>query len=323
MLTEHEVIDGVTRYYRDLESSISVRPPEWRPGHRGAWAFGSWRMQLLATAALLLLIIGAGVLIHEARLLEQTNPVTTPTPEVKAYQAMVASDVQHAAAASAPACNTTQDSSCPAAIAALSSAAQQWLDDLDRSHAPARFAPIEAEIRQNLTLLLGDLNTMLAAFRAHDQNRLDAARNHGAAVNGLLQDEGNAVANAHQGTTAEYHASVRAQVSVLHDCGLCQVIISQRNADCTSDLQRCSVNLDTTQSTVEQIQVALVRIYAPDQLAGKEARLQADLTSAEAALVKMTAAVNASPTAVTPDLTSAHTALVSALSRFLSDASTI
>src|ERR1700694_942254 len=235
---------------------------------------------------------------------------------------MVASDVQHVAAASAPACNTTQDSSCPAAIAALTSAAQHWLDDLDRSHAPARFAPMEAEIRRNLTLILGDLNTMLVAFRAHDQQQLDAARNHGAAVDGLLQDEGNAIANAHQGTTAEYPALVRAQVSVLHDCGLCQVTISQRDADCTSDMQRCSVNLDTTLLTVEQIQVALVRAYAPDQLAGKEARLQEDLTSADAALIKMTAALNASPARVTPELASAHAALVTALSRFVSDANT-
>jgi hypothetical protein len=323
MLNEHEVIDGLTRYYRDLDSSISVRPPDWNPQHRGAGRVGSWRMQLLATAALLLLIIGAGVLIHEARLLKQTNPATTPSPEVKAYQAMVASDLQHTRGASGAACNTTQDSNCLAAIAALTSAAQQWLDDLDRSQAPSRFAPVEAELRRNLTLLIGDLGTMRTAFTAHVQHQLDVARDKGAAVNTLLQDEGIDIVNAYQGTTAEYRASVRVQVSVLHGCGLCQVIISQRDAACTSDIQNCIVNVETTRTTVEEIQGAMVRIYAPDQLAGKEGRLHADLTSADAALVNMTAALNPSQTAGTPDLASAHNALVSALARFVSDANTI
>jgi hypothetical protein len=323
MATEQDVIDGLTRYYSDLDSSVPVRAPAWSRDRRGARRVSSWRMQLLATAALLLLIIAAGVLIHEARVLRQTNPVTTPSPEVKAYQALTATDEHRFFLASHSACNTTEDTSCPAAIAALLNATQRWRDDLDRSLVPERFAPVEAEVRQNMTAIIGDLTAMQAAFQVHDQNRLDAARNAGAAVDQLLNDEGNDIAYAHQGTTATYRGWVHSQVTQLNNCGLCQTVLTQDDAGCISDVASCSANIEATRITVEEIQGNLVQQYAPDDLASKEASLQADLTHADAALTALTALLNTSPSPRPADLAGAHQALGAAIARFISDASKI
>jgi hypothetical protein len=247
--------------------------------------------------------------------------VTTPSPEVMAYQAMTGSDERSFSVASHSACNTTQDTSCPAAIVALMSATQRWRDDLDRSLVPELFAPVQAEMRQNMTRLISDLNAMQAAFQAHDQGRLDLARNAGAAVDQLIDYEGNDIVNAHQATTALYRGLVHSQVTQLHDCGLCQAILTQRDGDCIGDVASCMGNLETTRTMVEEMQGSLVQMYAPSGLGGKEASLQAELTSADAAVTQMTAVLNAGGSQA--DLAAARQVLVTAVGRFVSDASTI
>ena len=323
MVTEQQAIDGLSLYYRELDAAIPARPPAWRPERRRMWSPQSWRRQLVAIAALLLLAIGAGILIHEAQVLNRTNPVTTPSPQVRAYQSAVSSGVQGVAAASRTSCQTTQTTGCPEAITALRQAAQRWLSDLDRSTPPARFAPVAAELRRNLGVLIADLNAMELAVRADDQNALDRARDHGSDEDQLVQDEGYAIAHAYQGTAAAYRASVHRQVTTLNDCGLCQVVISQSNAQCTSDLQRCRTNVATAVTTVDEIQGELTHIYAPDSLAGTEKRLQSDLSAADSALAAMNAALNAKPNPAAADLTLAHQALVSALAQFVVDANGI
>lgn len=323
MVTEQEAIDALSRYYRELDAATPARPPAWRPDRRLGSSAGSWRRQLLATAAVLLLIIGAGVLIHVAQELKQTNPVTTPSPQVRAYQSAVSSDEQSIAAESRTTCQTTQTTGCPEAITALRGAAQRWLNDLDRSAPPARFAAVASELRQNLGILIADLNAMDVAVRASDQSALDTARNHGSDEDQLVQDEGIDIAHAYQGAATAYRDSVHNQVTKLHDCGLCQAAISQGDAACTSDLAGCRTNLDTSLATVDEIQGELIRVYAPDALTARETRLQADLTAADSALRTMMTALSARQVPLAADIAAAHRDLVSALAQFVVDANTV
>lgn len=320
MITEQEAIDGLTRYYQALDASIAARPPDWHPQPRRGWRAASWPVQLLATAALLFLIVGAGILIHEAQLMKRTNPVATPSPQVRAFQSMVLSDQQAFAAASGASCQSIQTTGCPAAITALAATSQHWLDDLDRSRPPARFAPVVAELHRNLSMLITDLKAMRSAFDARDQNALDTSRNAGAAEDQLIQDEAIDITHAYQGAPADYRASVRNQVTKLHDCGLCQAVISQGDAACTSDRVGCVANLTATMTTVDEIQGELIRVYAPASFAGTESRLQADLTAADSALRSMSAALSAKQDALPADIATPHRALVSALAQFVVDA---
>ncbi len=73
-MPEQDVAERLTSFYRAVDEAIPDRPVAWRRPddlHRPAH---SWRMQLLATAALLLLIVVLGFLIREARLHQATGP---------------------------------------------------------------------------------------------------------------------------------------------------------------------------------------------------------------------------------------------------------
>jgi photosystem II stability/assembly factor-like uncharacterized protein len=80
MVTEREVIAELTSYYRALDDAVAEPVPAWHLERTRARNAPSWRMQLLATAALLALIVGIGVLIREARMSNPTPPARSPSP---------------------------------------------------------------------------------------------------------------------------------------------------------------------------------------------------------------------------------------------------
>jgi photosystem II stability/assembly factor-like uncharacterized protein len=86
MLTEQEVEKQLTSFYRTMDETIEERAPAWRPGLARLGGRPSWRVQLMATAALLVLAIGVGLLIREARLIKPTSPVTSPAPRAGSAQ---------------------------------------------------------------------------------------------------------------------------------------------------------------------------------------------------------------------------------------------
>ena len=80
MLTEQEVVDQLTSFYRTMDEAVEERAPAWRPGLGRLRNRPSWQVQLMATAALLVLAVGVGLLIREARLIKAPSPVTSPVP---------------------------------------------------------------------------------------------------------------------------------------------------------------------------------------------------------------------------------------------------
>jgi photosystem II stability/assembly factor-like uncharacterized protein len=80
MLTEQEVEVQLTSFYRTMDETIEERAPAWRPGLSRLRGGPSWRVQLMATAALLVLALGVGLLVREARLIKPTSPVSSPAP---------------------------------------------------------------------------------------------------------------------------------------------------------------------------------------------------------------------------------------------------
>lgn len=92
MLTENEVVEQLTRFYRTMDDAVSERAPAWQLFDGRRRSRQTWRMQLLATAALLALVVGIGILIRESHLLKQATPVTTPGPRSGAGLVMTVPD---------------------------------------------------------------------------------------------------------------------------------------------------------------------------------------------------------------------------------------
>jgi photosystem II stability/assembly factor-like uncharacterized protein len=74
--TEQEVVEQLTRFYRETDEAIPRQVDAWQPDLRRRQT--SWRRQVLATAAVLALIAGVGLLVREARLFRQNAPATSP-----------------------------------------------------------------------------------------------------------------------------------------------------------------------------------------------------------------------------------------------------
>jgi len=81
MMAERDVVDRLTNLYREIDDAIPELPPSWRPDSHRRLSRQSWPIQLLATAALLVIVIGGAVLIKEARLRPSPAPVTSPSPQ--------------------------------------------------------------------------------------------------------------------------------------------------------------------------------------------------------------------------------------------------
>lgn len=296
MLTEQEVVEQLTRFYQTVDEAISERAPAWRPDGRPTRRRQSWRMQLLATAALLALIIGVAILIRESRLLNPTAPAASPTPAqaIKAYQAMIRTDEAKLLNSESNHCNTIQDTGCPAAAAVVIDAAQHWLDDFNRSQAPARFARVDAQARRNLAPIISDLNALVTAYRAQDQAGMDAAVTAGLIKQDFLIGEVADILGSSQGTVSIYAESVRAHLQALKDCQPCKDLVTRQQLNCSvAESQGCLDNVDVTRQYIERFQGSLLLVYAPDALAAKDERLQADLFRADQALVAMTATLKA------------------------------
>lgn len=321
MVTEQEVIDQLTRYFHELEKTIPNQRPRWDLQSLRRYRSRAWTMQLLATAALLLLMIGFGVLIHQARILTPTNPVTTPDPTIRAYKAMLSSDEQTLSSSSGiiEQFASPYDCDCPDVIEGIRNAAQHWLDDLAASTPPQRFAVIEAELRRNLGRVISETNDFLLALKTNDQKSIDLHRNLALIENQVVQDEGFDMAHATLGTASTFSSAASSQLSALQMCSTCQLALSQSDTSCTADIAQCIISLETFQAAIDDAQSHLVRPYAPASLAATAAKVQNDLTKADAYLDKMVAVLNSPSTAAPGSLASSHKALKSAFARFISD----
>jgi hypothetical protein len=275
-------------------------------------------MQLLATAALLLLLIGAGVLIHEARLLNGEAPATTPSTRTANYQNMVAADAAKILAARTSSCQSVRDTGCPAVLAGLAGSVNQSLSDVDTVQPPSRFVALAAYLRQHFRTILTDFNSAEAAFSAADQTRMIADENAGldelAVTETLVTD----MVQAQPVTVSDYREQIALLLDDFQACGeACQAVLSQPNASCPA-AAACLPSEITLQATLEESQGFLASAFPPPSLSAADARLQDDLARAHAALAQMIM-LNGSPRTGSVEYESALRTLVSAVAAFSSD----
>jgi hypothetical protein len=162
----------------------------------------------------------------------------------------------------------------------LLTALQRWLDALNRSEPPPRFAVIDAQLRLHLATTIFDRNAANAADLAKDQNALDRADNVGVGQQAWLDEVTRSIADSEPGTAATYVASVRAGNQVFGGCAACQSLANQ--VDCTEmQATSCLYDVGYAVAAIGPFEGALVRVAAPSSLAAQDAQLQKDLAQAD------------------------------------------
>jgi hypothetical protein len=274
-------------------------------------------------AALLVVLLMASLVLAVDLWLVNTRPVAPAVPvgqdpsSIKQYQSMVSVDLQRLDDAPAYSCTSFDDPNCLPETALTASALQQWLDDLESSQPPARFAVLDRLMRQDLAFAISDQNAFVTAYKARDPNSLNTGAGTGWVSRTLARD----IIASSQGTIVQYTAQVRLDRTYLLACALCQRLVSQNQVSCPpSQTPSCVDEIAAVKEQVVIFLEDLVRLFAPDTLAAKDSRLQTDLVTADRELDAMEAALSAGDQVARQ---SHHDALRQAINRVESDATSI
>lgn len=273
----------------DLRKRRATRSGDRGPG-RPQMAWPRHAMQLVAVL-LIVLVAGTAAVMLINRRFESQQSAPAGMLTVEAYQAMVSRDDGELIIAQSADC-TTLDSPCPAAKPANLAALQRWLNDLDRSAPPGRFALIDAQLRRHLETNISDTNALVAAYQAKDPTGLelvDYATQIGA---NWLDDAATGIRNSHQGTVAAYIASMRVGEQNLASCTSCQSLLSSDPIVCTGGQAiNCLYSISDADWIIGQFEASLVQVAAPGSMTKVDALVQGDLARADTALLASTAAV--------------------------------
>jgi hypothetical protein len=313
---------GETRVPPDLRNRVEVRLGSSQRMKGGSLMFGLGRTASVVVAVLALLLVAAAVIGIRAwhDNLANSRPASrvVQNPTVNQYQAMVSQDEVYALSKQANACNTLTDD-CPTAAPRLAAALQQWLDDLNATRPPSRFIYVDAELRRHVADCIADLKAAVVAYNAKDQKGMDAAIGAGASERDTFMAEVDAIRNSTQASVSVYTSLVRSDPG-LTNCVACQTLAGSEQAPCSVDDAFCQNNIVVAIEDIDGLQGNLVRNFAPDALASKDALLQMDVWAADQALVAMDAAWSAHDQAA---LQAARDAFTKAFTRVVSDLASI
>jgi hypothetical protein len=244
-------------------------------------------MQLVAGLLVLMLAAAAVVTLVELRI---HGPQSEPAGAVsiEAYQKMMSRDDGLLNVSRDNNCSDLQ-SACPGSGRPVTIALQRWLDDLNRSEPPAKFAVIDTQMRRHLAAAISDLDAAFLAYQARDENGLLLTYQAVASQVHWLDISAKNIAESESGTAATYIASVRVAYQTFDGCAGCQSLIAV--ADCM-DIRSwsCEYAVIRAAATVGALEIAPVRVSAPPSLSAQDARLQNDLAQADDGVLAMATA---------------------------------
>jgi hypothetical protein len=272
----------------DKEIGASGRGTRWKSRQRTplSWLLPRTVLQLAAGALIVVLVAAAVAAFLEFR---YRGPQSTPAGlSPKAYQTMVSRDVNQVDSAGDGTSCATLQSTCPMPGRPVLAALQRWLEDLNGSEAPARFAVIDGQLRSNVTATISVLNAVVSAYQAQDQNALDRANLALQRQAEWLDVVAGSIVASYPGTAAGYMASVQAAKQNFNGCAPCQPLLRTGQVDC-AEIQTLSCQHDVfdSMSTIGPFEAAIVRYGAPSSLATEDLNLQLDLANADTAVLAM------------------------------------
>jgi hypothetical protein len=252
---------------------------------------GTLPRPVLQLAAGLLIVMLAATAV--AAFLELRHRAQQSTPAgpltIAAYQALVSRDDGELIISRNDDCSTLQ-SACPAPGRPALIALQRWVDDLDRSTPPTRFAVIDAQLRRHLAANISALHAEFTAYQAKDQGALQRTNFATGIEANWLDDVATSISSSHRATVAAYVGSLQVGERNLGSCTSCQSLSLSDQVVCAGDqAMSCLYEIFYAESVIGQFEASLVQVVAPDSMAATDARLQQDLASADTALLTLTA----------------------------------
>src|SRR6266566_2259316 len=197
-------------------------PRAFPSGGASRWLVGTRHIGSLVAALLVVMLIGALVIgVHVWRNGELN---TRPAPAgkdlaIKQYQAMVEADLKRWDDATGYDCGTFGDPQCLTEIGLANAVLQRWLDDLDRSQPPGRFAALAAHLHGHIANALSENDAYAAAYSARDSKLANTTFNP--TISGqidVLEREARDIVASSPGTISSYTAEVRLDRSYLLAC---------------------------------------------------------------------------------------------------------
>lgn len=247
------------------------------------------RSAMQLAAGLLVLMVAAAAAVAFAAL-RYHAPQSEPADaiSIEAYQRMLSLDDGMLNVSRDDSCVTLQ-STCPASGRPLRIALQRWLDDLNGSEPPARFAVIDSQMRSHLAASISLLDAVSLAYQAQDVNGLLLANQAAANQQHWLDIAASSIQESQPGTAASYISSIGAAYQTFGGCAACQSLIAA--VDCT-DIKSwsCEYAVIRAIAPVEALEIAPVRVSTPSSLAAKDARLQSDLAQADTGVLAIATA---------------------------------
>jgi hypothetical protein len=253
----------------------------------------AWPRPVLQLAAGLLIVVLAATAVAAFLELRYREPQSTPAGSltIAAYQALVSRDDGELIVSRNDDCSTLQ-SACPAPGRPALSALQRWVDDLNRSTPPTRFAVIDAQLRRHLAANISALHAVFTAYQAKDLSALQRT-NYAAGIEAnWLDDVATSISTSHQGTVAAYVGSLQVGERNLGSCTSCQSLSLSDQVVCTGDqAMRCLYEIFYAESVIGEFEASLVRVVAPNSVTAANVVVEQDLARADTALLSMTAAL--------------------------------
>jgi hypothetical protein len=291
----HDALDveppsGAYERLRFALAKSPAKPRGWPVLRTGGSRMGFRLATGLAVIALAVAIFAAFLAAHNAT----TGAVPAGSGRaIAAYQNLVNVDDQNANATWSAPCDTTTHTGCQGDATRAIVALQHWLDDLNRSEPPARFAVVDAQLRLHLSGSIAALNALLAASHANDANGINRAYLVGLASRTWTDAVVPSIVSSKQVDAVAYVSSVRAQGNLMVSCINCQVLFGPTQLDCSQNqAPTCQDLLDGASAAVSGFQSTLVAAAAPASLSAVDTRLQQDLAQADSALLAMSTALS-------------------------------
>jgi hypothetical protein len=279
--------------YERLRLALNKKPvnPRLWPALPMRWSNMSVRVAAgIALVALAAATAAAIIAVHNA---STNNSPAGSRMSIAAYQQMISRDWVDPNVVWSNPCDETVHTGCMADATRSIPMLQKWLDDLDKSTPPTRFAMVDAEMRQHLAQSIAALNALNADARAKD----DAAmtRDFIVAVYGAewTSTVVPAIPQSQEVSSAIYIELVRSEAATLDACGAACGLTETAASCVNSSGIRCVDYHDTLAYHLASYQADVIRKAPPSSLSARAEALQRDFAQADAVLITMRVAVAA------------------------------
>lgn len=292
----HEALDIPTPpgAFERLRTELSKKPVQPRRWPALQVRTSDMRFRLAAGLAIVAIAVAAAAAVLAIH--NNANNVSPAGPRmpIGAYQKMIASDAPDPNRVWTAPCDETQHSGCESDAARSIPLIQKWYDDVSRVQPPARFAVVNAEMRQHLAQSLTGLNALEADSKSGDQAAM--SRDYVVAVFGA-EWTGTVVpgvAASQQVSSTTYVRQVNVIQQGIESCNNCTLLTAADARSCTTNGGVPCLDLfDEVAFDFATDSTTLVQYAAPDTLSAKDATLQRDFATADGILLTMRLAVAA------------------------------